>query len=819
MADPGAHDGHPMSMNLVPTDPSASLPVRADAQAFPSWGAPPPPPPPASGMAEQVARALAAFKRYKWLILAIVAVGSSAGFALTQFVDPKYDVGASIWINRARDASGMGPVAAPGLINSDVGWRELARSYAVLDKVVSDLALYVTPEREADSLLFRSLFPTDSLQPGPYELQVRGGKYSLVRLAETRGEVERVVEQGAAGDSIGRRVGFVWQPPARLLGGSRTIGFYVVTPREAAARLANAMQVVVAQNSNLMILQLSGPNPALATTTLNTVTRVFVDEAVRLKRENLTVAAETIEEQLRAAAQQLTTAQAALERFRINAITMPSEQMAISPGLSTTMNPVMTAYFTDRVTYESARRDREAIERILAEARSQGGKISLEALRSVGPVVQSNAQLQQEITNLNVARTALVNLQKTYTDEFRLVKDAKAQIEQMETQTIPALVASSLTELRNRESELKRRIDGASSELRQIPARTVEEMRLNRELGIANTIYSDLQQRAVGARLSERNALPDVSILDTAVAPRLPTSDTSVAIILIAIAASVALGLLMAILLDRVDKRFRYPEQATQELGLDIVGAIPSYRNPTSSAARLEEATQLIESFRTIALAVRSAFDGIGPVTLTVTSPGPGDGKSFTSANLASALADSGYRTLLIDGDIRRGAQHEVFTPMEQSPGLLDYLAGEASLDAVVRPTQQHVNLSLLPCGTRRRHGPELLASEQMGAMLRELRGQFDAIIVDSAPLGAGIDAFALGSATGHMVIVLRAGETDRRLAQAKLAVIDRMPIRLIGSILNDIGEMPQFKYYYYTEGYASTSAEPALLGSGDPDS
>jgi Mrp family chromosome partitioning ATPase len=106
-----------------------------------------------------------------------------------------------------------------------------------------------------------------------------------------------------------------------------------------------------------------------------------------------------------------------------------------------------------------------------------------------------------------------------------------------------------------------------------------------------------------------------------------------------------------------------------------------------------------------------------------------------------------------------------------------------------------------------------------MTSMIRELRTQFDAIIVDTAPLGAGIDAYALGAATGSMVMVLRAGETDRKLAQAKLGVLDRMPIRLLGAILNDIGQMPQFKYYYYLEGYRSLDDVEdggALLGSGN---
>ena len=809
-----------MSANLVPSSANTAASQRPDSFApMQQWGGAPSQQP-QNGLSEQIARSLSAIKRYKWLVIAVIAVGSSVGYLLTRFIDPKYDVSSSIWIAATPGRGGeMGPVAAPGLINSDLAWMELARSFSVLDRVVAKLALHVTPDLAGDTLVVRDLYPSDSLQPGPYLLSVKGSSYTLSRPAQVRGEKDLIIESGAVGDSIGRSVGFMWQPSPQLLSGHEQVGFYVVSPREASAILSSQLQVTVGQNSNLMRFALAGGKPGLLATTLNALAREFVAEAVRLKRENLTVSAETTEEQLTLASQKLAAAQTALERFKINTITLPSEQMAITGGVSITMNPVYSAYINDRTTYQQVKLDREALERIASEGKTNGGKISLEALRSVGSAYASNTGLTTELVSLNAAKGQLVNLQKTYTDEFRMVKDLKQQIEVMESQSIPTLVQSSLIELRMKEGEMKRRIDGASLELKQIPSRTVEEMRLNRELGIASTIYIDLQQRAMSARLSERNALPDVSILDTAVAPRLPSSDTTLSIILVAIAASIGGGLGLALLLDRTDKRFRYPEQATQELGLDIVGAIPTYRNPSNAAARLEEASQLIESFRTIALSIRSAFDGMGPVQLTISSPGPGDGKSFVSANLASALADSGYRTLIVDGDIRRGALHEIFAPCDQSPGLVDYLAGEATLGDVIRPTQQHVNLSILPGGTRRRHGPELLASERMSSLIRELRTQFDAIIVDTAPLGAGIDPFALGAATGNMVIVLRAGETDRKLAQAKLSVLDRMPIRLIGAVLNDIGEMPQFKYYYYLEGYrALETAEDgnaALIGSG----
>ncbi len=446
-------------------------------------------------------------------------------------------------------------------------------------------------------------------------------------------------------------------------------------------------------------------------------------------------------------------------------------------------------------------------------------KISIESLRGFPQLMGSNPQLSPALQELDVAQAGLRKLEETYTDQHQLVKDKKTQIERLETQTIPQLITSSYAELKSREIEMQRRVDGASVEIKRIPTRTIQEMQLKREVDIASSMYADLAGRAVSARLAERSAMSDVGVLDTAVAPRFPTSDTSLSIFFLAVAVSVGAGLGLALLLDRLDKRFRYPEQATHELGLDIVGAIPSYNNPRSATARLEEATQLVEAFRSIALSVRTSFDGTGPVQLTITSPGPGDGKSFTSANLASALADSGFRTVIVDGDIRRGELHAVFGDLKQTPGLVDFLADEATLEQVVLPTQHHANLFVVPCGKRRKHGPELLASERMRILLDDLRSRFDAIIVDSAPLGAGIDAFALGAATGSMLIVLRAGETDRKLAQAKLTVLDRMPVRIIGAILNDVGVMPQFKYYHYLEGYYGIDEpEPssaALLGAG----
>lgn len=811
-----------MANSVVPSSGGSFQSPGLDFNAQDWGGQQAPPDRGGAGLQQLVARTMAAIKRYRWLILAIFVVGSATGVALTRFVKPKFAVDATIWI--AENASRNGPVQAPGLIQSDNGWTDLVRSFIILDPVVSQLALYVTPRNERDSLMFRQLMPTDTLTPGLYRVKLNPNKskYQLIQLAEQRGEKERVVENGAVGDSIGRSVGFRWQPPRAAFRRADEFDFEVITPREAAVQLQRELVVGLPPNSNLMRLGLRGEHSVLTSQTLNAVIRRFENEATRLKKVNLMEVANTVDEQLRNASDALASAENSLESFKINTITEPNDNVSISPGVSIATNPTMTAFFSDRTALDQARSDRQQLERIVTEGSSRGGRLSAEALRGAPSILASGStgsEMAKELLTLSTLVAARDADLVRYTPEHGLVKEKQKQIDVYETQVLPAIATRLLTEFKEREAELNRRIDRQSGELKKIPQRTIEEQRRQRNVAVATTIFQDLQSRAVNARLSEKTVMPDIAILDTAIAPRRPTSDTSLMLIGAAIVASLGAGIAVAILLDRLDGRFRYPEQAVDELGLDIVGAVPSYTAPRSQRQRLEQASQMVESFRSLALSVRSAFPAGTPVQLTISSPGPGDGKSTISINLANALAEGGYRTLLVDGDIRRGQLHESCPPATQTPGLLDYLAGEATLGEVIKATDLHVNLSLIPCGTRRRQGPELLASQRTAMMLRELRSQFDAIVVDCAPLGAGIDAYAMGSATGSMLLVLRAGETDRRLAQQKLNTIDRMPIRILGAVLNDIGESPEFRYYHYLDGYGTPETLPEVALIGGPGS
>ena len=180
---------------------------------------------------------------------------------------------------------------------------------------------------------------------------------------------------------------------------------------------------------------------------------------------------------------------------------------------------------------------------------------------------------------------------------------------------------------------------------------------------------------------------------------------------------------------------------------------------------------------------------------VSITSPASGDGKSLVAANLAASLAKGGSRTILVDADVRRGSLHTAFS-VRARPGLTDYLGEQSMLEETLHTVDDH--LTLMPSGTHGRRAPELLASSRMSDLLNELRQRYDAIVVDCAPLNAGVDAFVLGTLTTDVVLVLRHGVTDCRLAEAKLRLLDRLPVRVLGVVLNAVQTTGEYRYYAY---------------------
>jgi polysaccharide biosynthesis transport protein len=767
-------------------------------------------------VAALVKRAQRAVSRYKWLVLAVVLAGGTGAWLFARSIPPEYTAEATIWIEVANRSDGMrGPIQASELLRNEA-WIELLRSFRVLEPVVRREQLYLDHHvRDADIMGGFQVDP-DSYTPGQYSLVVNPGA-GRVELRNAEGEV---LERAGTGDAIGRTQGFVWRPTAEMLAERRTVSFSLLSPREASRQLNSQLTTRMASGGNFMRLSYTGEDAARVVSVTNAVAEQYVEVAADMKQARLRELHAILQRQLEHAESNLRQAEHALESFRVHTITLPSETATpVAPGLESTRAPVLGSFFGMKIERDALERDRNAIRGFLS---ARGGGLSVDGLNVI-PAVQQSPELRQALMDLASKRAEQRALSLQFTPEHPQVQRANADIETLERQVVPQLAAGVASDLEQRMAALDGMVGSAAAELRAIPARAIDEARYRRAVATAENLYVDLRQRYEGARLANETFIPDITVHDPAMQPRRAATDRARRVLLLGFGGSLFLGLAGAVLLDRVDRRLRYAEQVTDELGLTIIGAVPTAPQPkrlprangaggAGRAGRAEHSAivsshELVEALRAVRMNLMTAFGSAGPIMVTISSPGTGDGKSFMTANLGLAFADLNLRTLIVDGDTRRGCLHRLFG-VERQPGLTDYLAETITEQELVRQTRYPL-VDIITGGSRMPNSPELLSSSRMGALLPGMRSRYDVVLVDSPPLGAGIDPLILGTISGNMLLVMRAGTTERALAEAKLRMLDRLPIRLLGTVLNgyDFGEA--YYYYSYMPGYESGEEGP----------
>jgi len=753
------------------------------------------------GGGAKLRRYWAAIKRFRWLIIILAALGTAAGVVATRFIDPVFEARGALWIADVGTGGNNNGAYRPPELLPNGSWVQLIRSFAVVDRVVADQRLWVKGKTWRDSVALEGIQPTPRTLPGDYTLWSDSTKGTYA-LAEAQ---KGIFEHGRLGDSVGKSVGFAWVPTVASLQGNQQVRFTVTQPRSVGVGLISRLDVAMQENSNFLTLTLTGADKWQTADLLNVWMKQFLATAAELRTRSLNTQATILEAQRASAEEGLRNAENALQAFRSRIITKPTE-VSVAPaaaalGVTPPPDALTGELYKSQTDYETIKRSREAIEALIPEARR--GNFAPDVLAAV-PAIQNAPMLSTALKDLVDKESQLRAARAMYTDSMPAVKTMAAAVHALRTQTIPDLMQTQVDILRGNENRVAADLKADSASLEGIPARTTEEGRLRRDQATAEAAYNNVEGRYETARLGAVSTVPDVSILDPALPAASAQRNVKALLVGGGFLGAVGLGVVIALLFDMLDHRFRYPEQIADELGLDVMGAIPTVPKPGEGDKDPDAVLQSVEAFRGLRMNLHHMFDA-PPVMVTISSPGVGDGKSMISSNLALSFAEAGFRTLLIDGDIRRGKLHSIFG-IERRPGLLDYLSGDVDAAHVMREVPVHGALTLIASGTRRHRGPELLTSARLPALLNMVRSKFDVIIVDSAPLAAGVDAFALSVATRNLLLVMRTAHTDRRVAKAKLKLMERLPVRILGAVVNAVPSTDLYSEYSYLYGYGPDS-------------
>lgn len=353
----------------------------------------------------------------------------------------------------------------------------------------------------------------------------------------------------------------------------------------------------------------------------------------------------------------------------------------------------------------------------------------------------------------------------------------------------------------------KERQDKITLQLNRLPQKEQQMVNIQRQFNLTNEIYTFLQQKRAETNISLASAMPDVQVIDVA---RPETTDEVGIKRKIILGAGFLLGITLPLayilLINFFDDTIRTQEDLEKNTSIPVLGNIMHSLTSGDLAVYDNPKSNIAESFRVLRTNLQFMLSGHEGKVISIHSTNPGEGKSFSSINLATILAMNNNKVILIGADMRKPRLHKIFK-MENEHGLSNYLIGIDSIDQIIIPTLVE-NLSLLPSGPIPPNPAEILGKPEMKSLIDYLRNQFDFIVIDNAPTALVTDGHILSHLSDLNIFILRYGVSHKHQLQIINQYAEKKTIDNLALIVNDIKSNSfghsYYKYYQY-ESYQNS--------------
>lgn len=360
---------------------------------------------------------------------------------------------------------------------------------------------------------------------------------------------------------------------------------------------------------------------------------------------------------------------------------------------------------------------------------------------------------------------------------------------------------------------INKRIAELDGTLKRLPELQRQYLQLFREVEVKQQLYTGLLNSYQQLRIVKAGEIGNVRIVDTAVEPIASIAPKKLQILILSVFLGGFLGTLLALLRNMLRSGIKDSNQIENELDLPVYATVPRSPVQESRIKILKKKKNIpilavknsddtaIESLRSMRTAIHFALSSAKNNIIMISGPAPELGKSFISTNLATILAQSDKRVLLIDADLRRGYMHKYFN-YDPKPGLTEYLNGQQELGNIVRSTEVE-NLSFISRGKSPANPSELLSTQKFADMLTHLSSQFDHILIDTPPVLAVTDGIIISQYAGVNLVVARYAKTQMKELELTVNRFEQAGVKVNGFILNDIQREAGGYGYGYNYAYA----------------
>lgn len=683
--------------------------------------------------------------RWRYVILGAVAACVLLGFIVTLMMTPQYTATATIEISREssqvtnfQGVERETSVADQEFYQTQYG---LLQSRALSERVATQLRLVDDPK-------FFERFGVSSDSP---TFQLIDGRYS------------------AAGRTDRQRI--------------------------AGEILLKHLDVAPTRLSRLVDIRFTSPDPDFSARVVNAWSDAFIKTNLERKIQATSYGSNLLQRQLTQQKERLDESQRQLVAYasQEHIINLPAQSGANG---STSERSIVA----DDLASLNTALSQATAERIAAEARyREGGRAgaSTEALRN------------QAINSLRQRRAEYAaDYQKLLTQfepEYPAAKALKSQIDQLdrsianEERRVTGSIETDYRGAVERERALKARVEQLKSSYLDLRRRSIQYNIYQQEVDTNRALYDGLLQRFKEIGVASGVGVNNVSVVDQADVPQKPSSPRLLINLAVSLLAGLAIGVALAFALEQIDEAIADPAEVERRLGLPLLGSVPKVDRAPREVL-LDRKSDLVDAY--LAIQTNLAFTtahGV-PRSLSVTSTRPAEGKSTTALALATMLARSGKRVILVDGDMRSPSVHHL-GGVGHDYGLSNFLAGKNDITALTFDMSD-LGFTAMSAGPIPPNAAELLTGDRLALLIERLHEHFDHVLIDSPPVMGLADAPLIASQVEGVVYAVESHGIRSTLVKTALARLASANAHIVGGVLTKFEARKAHYGYGYEYGY-----------------
>ncbi|MCC6424008.1 MAG: polysaccharide biosynthesis tyrosine autokinase [Phycisphaerales bacterium] len=583
--------------------------------------------------------------------------------------------------------------------------------------------------------------------------------------------------------------------------------------------LKSALTAEVGKKDDLIEVAFESAHPEEATAIVDAVVQSYMDYQSKQKHTNATEVLKVLEHEKQQRETELQEKLKAMIAFKLANGTLSFQDdrgniivqrlVRLSEALTAAELQTMDA----KAAYESAVQmtSDPAKLQLLVDADRRRGKFG------------DDREYEQLRTDLNNAEIRMAAMQRQFAPNHPQVQTLKVLVEKLKARLLDhnqrfaqgylEAARQDLAVAQQKEASIRATFDAQRKEASELNSKAGEYAVLEADYQRAQRMNEALEGRIKDARMMRTAPSLNVTVLEPARAETSPVRPRKGMLLGMSLVLGLMLGIAAAFLQSWADGRIQSGEELRMVAGVPVLCAVPHILGRLTSSERgqkthLDPMSDAAEAYRNVRTAVYFGLRQARARTLVVTSPTQGEGKSTLAANLAITMAQAGDRVLLIDADLRKPSLTRIFG-LDEEHGLTHLLSGDETQDRAIQSTRVE-RLDVLACGPVPGNPAEVLNSQRFAALLNELSGQYDRILLDSPPVLPFADARILGSVCDATLMVLRVQKSTRRMFEDAHNSLLSVGASVLGVVVNDLPRSRDRSAYYGSSySYETPQDEP----------